>query len=224
MGGYGSGRYGFCGETPKETVEQYIQLSISDVKSRLAVGQQQVDVFLGRNWYAIPLVWTNCNYGSMRPWFRCPRCSKRVKKLYWQLLFTPPACRQCYDLTYESTRIDEGTRLNEKHVQLRRKLKASLIDLSPISPIPAKPKGMHWRTYWRILQEIELNELKFIRLMNQFLLKPCRRIEKLLTPPPNATEFSAFVTINGERLESLEERQQMLDDEISRLLKELLLH
>ena len=168
--------------TPKQTVEQYFQIAIADVKPRLSVEQQHVDVFLGRNWYAVSLTWTSCNYGSARPWFRCPRCSKRVAKLYWEPLLKMPACRQCYQLTYRSTRINEAKRLRQRSVELRRKLGASLDRISPINDVPAKPKGMHWRTYWRVVDSIldleeraifsiENNAVKTLKLINRIIKK-----------------------------------------------------
>lgn len=32
--------------------------------------------------YSVPITWTECNYGGRRPWFVCPKCSRRVGKLY----------------------------------------------------------------------------------------------------------------------------------------------
>ena len=56
---------------------------------------------------------TPCHFGGFRFWFRCPiwvgnePCQRRVGKLY-----RPPdarifGCRQCYDLTYRSSRIHD---------------------------------------------------------------------------------------------------------------------
>jgi hypothetical protein len=44
---------------------------------------------------------TECNYGGVRYWFHCPRCFRRVAKLY--ALLGHFACRHCHDLTYTST-------------------------------------------------------------------------------------------------------------------------
>lgn len=55
--------------------------------------------------YVVPLSFTECNYGGERPWFLCPEkdCGRRVAKLY-----KPPTgdlflCRECHDLTYQSS-------------------------------------------------------------------------------------------------------------------------
>ena len=57
----------------------------------------------------IPLFdYTRCNYGGERRWLLCPRCFKRVAKLYRppdEVLF---ACRQCHQLTYRSTQCHDA--------------------------------------------------------------------------------------------------------------------
>ena len=42
---------------------------------------------------------TPCHYGGTRPWFRCPRCGRRVAVLYGGSAFY---CRTCHGLTYRS--------------------------------------------------------------------------------------------------------------------------
>jgi hypothetical protein len=54
--------------------------------------------------YAVDLDFTPTFRGKERPWFLCPRCKKRVGRL-----FLPPGethffCRTCHDLTYQSRR------------------------------------------------------------------------------------------------------------------------
>jgi len=50
----------------------------------------------------IPLEHTPCHYGGSRPWFRCPRCTRRVAVLYGEgKLFL---CRHCCGLTYAASR------------------------------------------------------------------------------------------------------------------------
>ena len=53
----------------------------------------------------IQLVSTEPNYGGVRWWFLCPKCDRRVSRLY---LPTRGCfrffCRLCYDLTYESAK------------------------------------------------------------------------------------------------------------------------
>ena len=52
--------------------------------------------------------YTRCNYGGERRWLLCPRCFKRVAKLYRppdEVLF---ACRLCHELTYRSTQCHDA--------------------------------------------------------------------------------------------------------------------
>ena len=66
--------------------------------------------FRARDWGAeewksvnqrVPIAWTACHFGNQRPWFCCPRCGRRVAKVF---LAGHPffACRHCYGLGYES--------------------------------------------------------------------------------------------------------------------------
>ncbi len=53
------------------------------------------------------LVTTPCNYGSVRWWFECPACSRRVRVLYLNpkardLESMTPQCRACLELHYPS--------------------------------------------------------------------------------------------------------------------------
>jgi hypothetical protein len=106
----------------------------------------------GEDWQNIEepvfLAWTPCNYGGRRPWFICPGvvqgriCGRRVAILYGAGYYF--LCRHCYALVYASQREDRPTRLIIKAQKIRRRLGGSI---SLIEPFPAKPKGMHWRSY-----------------------------------------------------------------------------
>jgi len=99
---------------------------------------------------SIWLEWTPCNYGGGRPWFICPRCDRRVAILYGGHRFY---CRHCHDLAYASSRESASDRGIRKAQNIRERLGGSA-NLS--LPFPRKPKGMHWRTYYRL--EDEANE------------------------------------------------------------------
>ena len=93
---------------------------------------------------------TACNYGGRRKWFLCPHCGRRVAVLYGAgVRFL---CRHCYDLAYSSQNEDLISRMYRKARKIRQRLGASS-DLS--EPVWEKPKGMHWKTYERLLQEEE---------------------------------------------------------------------
>lgn len=103
----------------------------------------------------IPITWTPCNYGGKRPWFQCLGCGRRVAKLYGGRLFL---CRHCHGLTYWTCNNshDRLTMAQYRIMQIRRKLgdeNATMGDWENPIP-PSKPKGMHWRTYNRLVERL----------------------------------------------------------------------
>jgi hypothetical protein len=110
----------------------------------------------GTEWESIeqrvPIVWTECHFGGRRPWFRCTAtangeyCGRRAARLYvgGSAVF---ACRQCHDLAFASQLEPVGFRRLGRARKIRVRLGAAP-DL--FGPFPAKPKGMHWRTYNRL--------------------------------------------------------------------------
>jgi hypothetical protein len=100
---------------------------------------------------SVSLTWTPCHYGGQRPWFLCPGvvngrvCKRRVAILYGAGRYF--LCRHCSNLGYESQREALPMRLLAKAQQIRRRLGGSA---SLMAPFPAKPKGMHGRTYDRL--------------------------------------------------------------------------
>ena|ERR1017187_9164023 len=101
--------------------------------------------------YPVYLDWTRCNYGGRRPWFLCPArgCGRRVAVLYGGGIF---ACRQCHQLVYESQREQPHYRALRRAQSIRVKLGGSP---NMSEPFPAKPKGMHWRTYEQLILAAE---------------------------------------------------------------------
>lgn len=96
----------------------------------------------------VTIIWEPCNFGGQRPYFLCPRCGNRIMKLYGLDRFL---CRSCNHLAYQCQRESASDRTLRKDWKLRAKLGGKP---GMDSPIPDKPKGMHWRTYNRIVDEI----------------------------------------------------------------------
>lgn len=96
--------------------------------------------------YAVALDWTPCGFGGKRVWWRCPAvgCGRRVAVLHGGRVF---ACRQCNRLAYRSQREAEDDRASRRANTIRRRLgwPAGILHGNG-----GKPKGMHWRTYWRL--------------------------------------------------------------------------
>ena len=98
--------------------------------------------------YPVGLIRTPCQYGGQRTWFACPEpgCGRRVAKLYLadQGRF---ACRHCSGLAYSSQRKAGDQRARQRAGKIRRRL-----EWPPgiLNQCASKPKGMHWKTYWRL--------------------------------------------------------------------------
>jgi hypothetical protein len=93
----------------------------------------------------IDLAWTKCALGGYRAWFLCPQCARRVAILYHADFL---ACRQCCSLTYRSQRETSLDRDFRRANKLRARLKwPGGIAHGAFD----RPKGMHHRTFRRLL-------------------------------------------------------------------------
>jgi len=99
--------------------------------------------------YPVTIEWTRCHFGGERAWFRCPArgCGKRVATLWGGEIY---ACRQCHNLAYESQNETAHSRALTKVQSIRVKLGGEAA-----GDFPPKPKGMHWKTYWRWKQKAD---------------------------------------------------------------------
>ena len=105
------------------------------------------------NWremdYPVTLDSTECNFGGSRKWFICPAwgCRRRVAVLHGGAVF---ACRTCHQIAYPSQNENAPDRALRRAERIREKLgwPAGVLNLPG-----GKPKGMHWRTYHRLVSE-----------------------------------------------------------------------
>ena len=99
--------------------------------------------------YAVRLDWTPCGFGGRRVWWRCPAlgCGRRVAVLHGGRVF---ACRKCTRLAYRSQREADDDRAIRRASTIRRRL---AWPAGILHDIGGKPKGMHWRTYWRLFAQ-----------------------------------------------------------------------
>ncbi len=102
--------------------------------------------------YQIPIFWTPCHLGGERPWFLCPCCGRRAAKLYNNGVF---ACRHCLRLNYRSQQANKRSRAADRSLRLRRALGCYMGLLSLPAEFIGKPKGMHWQTFVRKLQQLK---------------------------------------------------------------------
>ncbi|MFY0609926.1 MAG: hypothetical protein JXQ99_00255 [Hyphomicrobiaceae bacterium] len=97
----------------------------------------------------IPFEETPTQFGGLRRWFACPGCQKRCRIIYGGSYFR---CRNCHGLKYESQYEDAVSRATSQRHKLRQRLgQSSSLD----DPFPDKPKGMHWKTYQRLVERDE---------------------------------------------------------------------
>jgi len=119
----------------------------------------------------IPIVWTSCNFGGQRPWFRCSAysdgqyCGRRVAKLYFgsSAVF---ACRHCNGLAYASQHEGPRDRARSKAQKIRERLGGSA---NLMEPFPNKPKRMHWSTYERLRGRAEAAETRSNALLMEWM-------------------------------------------------------
>lgn len=130
--------------------------------------------------YSVPLEYTECNFGGYRPWFRCrgeidgQACRRRVRKLYLPIYARGARyflCRECYDLSYRSSRTsgDEVERAEQRYRRAFKKADAE--DRRPHpnnSPhSPDRPKGMHHDTFDELVADVEDAREEWNREMNR---------------------------------------------------------
>jgi hypothetical protein len=125
-----------------------IQIHAQDGRVMLDYRHQHGEEEWKTQYYPVRLDWTTCNYGGRRAWFLCPAsgCGQRVALLYIGSsgIF---ACRHCCQLAYASQREswdDRAARRADK-IRARLKWKRGILNRNG-----GRPKGMHWKTYWRL--------------------------------------------------------------------------
>ena len=102
----------------------------------------------------IPFAQTAVNYGNTRYWIHCPlpKCQRRCGRLYLCRISDGVyafICRKCLNLAYRSQNKGILDRMIDKKWNLIHKLEGdSNWDFN-------KPKWMHWKTFYRMKEEVE---------------------------------------------------------------------
>lgn len=130
-------------------------------KEVASVGLQRIDFFLLEVSYVrrdragfspvecvVQLTTTRCNLGGERFWFYCPNCNRRTGSIF--IVGPPFQCRVCLRLRYQSQRESHGMRLLAKAIRLRKRFGGTRDAWS----FRSKPKGMHRRTYKRLIAKL----------------------------------------------------------------------
>jgi hypothetical protein len=109
----------------------------------------------GRPWpmdYRLELVTTRPHFGGVRWWLLCPLSGRRVRKLYANRSSDYFASRAALGLTYRSCRENEMDRALRKTQKILCDRLGGTGALDEVHWLP-KPKGMHWRTYSRLMMD-----------------------------------------------------------------------
>lgn len=123
---------------------------------------------LYRSWesrirYSIRLSHTPGQFGGIRRWFLCPGegCARRIVKLYSTSSFF--RCRDCHELTYQSTRDTRLDRSIKRLKTLRHRLEW---DADHSRGNGDKPYGMHRETFDRLVAEHQSGVRRVSALMD----------------------------------------------------------
>jgi hypothetical protein len=95
------------------------------------------------------------NYGGEKVYFRCPYCDRRSRFLYLHRRHFKS--RLCARLNYCSQQMSKGVDLSILGMQRALKKLGIKDDFAPIDMecyTPPKPKGMHYKTYFKLLEEL----------------------------------------------------------------------
>jgi hypothetical protein len=97
----------------------------------------------------IVLVQSPRGFAGQSWWFCCPGCGRRVADLYPHEAYFH--CRKCCGVSYQSQRETRRAHGQAKVARFKQQLGATG---GYGEPVPERPKGMQWRTYERLLEEM----------------------------------------------------------------------
>lgn len=109
--------------------------------------------------YRVRFDYTEPHFGGVRPWFLCPECGDRRGKLYLPPRRKTFACRECFDLAYQSSRSsgNETKRAEQRYRKAFAKADAEDRRPHPNNPPywPTRPKGMHGETFAELCADVK---------------------------------------------------------------------
>lgn len=134
---------------------------VADIQVQVSVDAVTLDYKTrspGEDWepmrYDVGLLRTPCHLGGERVWFACPArgCGRRVAILHGGKVF---ACRHCHALAYPSQSELPFQRYQRRAQTIAKRLGWDTVDDRYWR---GRPKGMHHRTYVRLLEELDAFE------------------------------------------------------------------
>lgn len=88
---------------------------------------------------AIEIEWRPLHFGGAKPFFLCPVCNRRCRKLY------ELACYKCRGLRHRTRSLSPADRAMRKAILHRRRY--GQVDGGIAEPFPDKPPNMKWEKY-----------------------------------------------------------------------------
>lgn len=142
-----------CGGEPSGNINytcdmsdpEHAVLELRFIVSRYSTGEKT------KHYQRIMLSYTVPNFGGKRWWMHCPRTGERVGKLYCPSGGELFASRKAYRVGYRSQRMTKRDAIFERLFGIQEKLGCERGWGNWIS----RPKGMHYRTFERYLDEYE---------------------------------------------------------------------
>lgn len=137
---------------------------VTHLRLEYSVADNWSEATAGEESHFVGVDYTDCNFGGVRPWFRCPgvtdgeACDRRVRKLYLPRGAKYWLCRECYQLQYLTSRCSgDDIRMAElRYKRAFRKADAKGRRPHPNSfpSTPERPTGMHSETFEALTAEV----------------------------------------------------------------------
>ena len=123
--------------------------------------------------YQVWLHRTPCRFGGFRWWWICPRTGHPAAKLYLPPGAKTFASRPAYRMAYRSERGGPIDRSHRRQGRIFEKLGGEYRVFK--QPPPKRPKGMHRRTYERLLAQLGAAEENHEMIFNAGALRLLRK-------------------------------------------------
>lgn len=147
--------------TDADTDPEDVDERATRIQLEYTIGEDWSRNWTGEESHPVELEYTDCHFGGVRPWFKCPNreCRRRVRKLYFPRGARYWLCRECYDLQYLTSR-RSGDDVKTAELRYRRAFrKADAENRRPHpnnAPFrPTRPTGMHHDTFADLVDAVE---------------------------------------------------------------------
>jgi len=179
MGGFGSGRPFRGGKRSVETLPEarltfahtmrvnkrtYVRIETDDL-GVLVHGAFEYPVRIDRHYL---------HYGGYRRWLICPLCDSRRQSLY--IDGQTVGCRYCLNLRCETHHANAQQRLSLRVNRIRKRLGWPV---GYASGFGCKPMGMHWKTYYKLTEELAQVSDALTISLGKWVKKADARLERM---------------------------------------------